>query len=577
MISAEAIVGIVIGSVFIVVACGAVLYYFWDHIISEFSQTQQQAQEQMRQVVDQTVPPDYNRHELDPVCVFEHELHPYVAAGAQPILIRSSSADFIIPPEEDPLVITSTPRTSFMPFPEPTSTFSADVQENTNNIPASIATPPPAATTAVATATATGDSNASGTQESQSPESQVSITPNPSTPTPGPSTGPPRFVNQSMLNMAHLTSPPSYDVPNRIVAVSPLSITHSRHHHSRSASDVPQFMPSPANTPGMQQSYYGQVRTRSHTISHPEPYQPPTTSITSANQGETADIPRYSLEFPSSIPHERHLEEHQRARAQYQQWESFHRQEHSIQMQSQPFSQFYSPSVSTTSSFTPNTRDAVFGSGSPSSSSSILGRGRSNTRGRRRASTIGESSKLLIQRMQALWRRTSQSAGGAGESSGFSPRFENSLTPNFQHRHHHHQQQQQYQYNDHQQQRHQQQEMDSGFVGLGIEQQQMQQQGEHQVQQAGEVETEVETEAETEAENNNDAVIVVEPEEESNSSSPSGSASSSSPGQIQEEQGHHEESSVASVHPTHISITGTRPSEAMDLSIHTVSAPLAGS
>ncbi|KAF9997404.1 hypothetical protein BGZ80_009475 [Entomortierella chlamydospora] len=555
MIPAEAIVGIVLGSVFIVVACGAVLYYFWDHIISEFSQTQQQAQEQMRQVVDQTVPPDYNRHELDPVCVFEHELHPYVVAGAQPILVHSSSADFIIPPEEDPLVIASTPRASFMPFPEPTSTFSADVQENTNNIPASIATPAAAAAAATATATATGDSNASEIQESQSPESQISITPNPSTPTSGLSTGPPRFVNQSMLNMAHLASPPSYDVPNRVVAVSPLSIPHSRHHHSRSASDVPQFMPSPANTLGMQQSYYGQVRTRSHTISHPEPYQPPTTTVTSATQEETPDTPRYSLEFPSNVPHERHLEEHQRARAQYEQWELFHRQEHSILMQGQPFSQFYSPSVSTTSSFTPNTRDAVFGSGSPSSSSSILGRGRANSGGRPRASTIGESSKLLIQRMQALLRRTSQSAGGAGENGGFSPRFENSLTPNLQ------------------QQQRQRQEMESGFVGLGIEQQQAQQQGEHQVQQAGEAETE----AETEAENSNDVAIVVEPEEESNGSSSPSSTSPSSSEQRQEEQDHHEDSSVASVHSTQISITRTRHSEAMDLSIPTISAPLTAS
>ncbi|KAF9347596.1 hypothetical protein BGX26_000941 [Mortierella sp. AD094] len=568
MVSAGAIVGIVIGSIVVVAACGGILYYYRDHIISEFSSpTQQETQEQRQQVVvDQTVPPDYVDHELDPVCVYEHELHPDVVAPVQPILVHSPSADFIIPPEEDPL-IASTPSlrggASFMTFPEASSTLSASTtsppyqhdeqQKQQQQRMQMLQNIPPPTPTSVNTA---------------------SLSTPPIMGSPLSITSSPRFINQSMLNMARLASPPSYDVPNRVIARSPLAHPHSHHHHSRSASDACQFMLSPTSTQRAPQDYFGQVRTRSHTFSHPEPYQSPATTVTSAtpppphhhhHQGETPDTPRYSLEFPSNVPHEHHLEEHQRARVQYAQWEaSLYRRDderqdqqdsHYIQMQDQPFSQIYSPALSTSSSFTPNTRNAVFRSGSPSSS--IQGRGRASPGARPRASTIGESSKLLIQRMQTLWRKTSQSPGGAGGSDGFSPRFENSSTPNLQY-------QQQYQHYDHQQ--HQQQEMESGFVGLGTEQQQ--QQGEHQVQQA---------EAEAESENSDVVVIVVEPQEESNGSSSSSSTSSSSSQQQQEEQAHHEGSSAASMHPTHISITRTPPSEVMDLSIPTISIPLAAS
>ncbi|KAF8972417.1 hypothetical protein BGZ46_010087 [Entomortierella lignicola] len=555
MVAAGAIAGIVIGSIIIVAACGGIMYYYKEYIVSSFAtNTRQEMTRVQRQVsVDETVPPDYIDHALDPVCVYEHELPPDVVAPVQPILVHTTSSEHIISPEEDPLFVSShsLPRDgSYIAIPAITTSFSADMEEiNTvSNLNVD-------------------ESERQGASDSLS---QRSITPN--LPTPGSSVtsitasslrtpslssysplsiaSSPRFVDQNMLNMARLTSPPSYEVQNRVVSRSPLGNPRSHHHqHSRSTSDTHQFMLSPATIQRPpQEDYFSQVRTRSHTFSHPEPFQPHVAAA-QQTQGELPSTPRYSLEFPSNVPHERHLEEHQRARSQYPMWESsIYREdgdeqgnnEQSIDM---PFAQVYTPPRQSSGLFTPNTTDAVFGSGSPSGSSNRQRRA-GPVGARPRATTIGESSKLLIQKMQSLWKKTPEIGGG-----GFSPRLVNSSTPNL------HQQQQE--------------EMgESGIIGLGI--QQYHDHGHETVQHVEEGEAEVE--------NSDSVAIVVEPEDDGNGSSSSSIESSlTSSSEHQEEQVHEQSFSSTSLHLARISMTRVPPSEVMDLSIPTISVPLAAS
>src|SRR5690554_3699527 len=60
---------------------------------------------------DMAMPPVYDDHQLDPVCIYEHELPPDVLPTVQPILVHSASDDHHdIPPEEDPLASSSPSR-----------------------------------------------------------------------------------------------------------------------------------------------------------------------------------------------------------------------------------------------------------------------------------------------------------------------------------------------------------------------------------------------------------------------------------------------------------------------------------
>ncbi|KAF9095624.1 hypothetical protein BGX27_001251 [Mortierella sp. AM989] len=538
MLSAGATVGIVIGSIVFLIACGGASYYFREYLIPKTASAMgQEAREQTQQiVVDPNVLPSYVDHELDPVCVYEHELPPDVVAPVYPILVHST--DIIIPPEDDPLVAT-TPSIrrgiSSINLPEASSsTLSVEVMESINN-----ATPD---------ATDVREfPEAPGTDETQDAVSHyatslTSIRPNHQSSSTSLSTpsirassplsiaSSPRLIDQNMLNMARLASPPSYGTSNRVIARSPLSRPHS-HQHTRSATDARQFMLSPTpQRPSPQEDYFGHVnnRARSHTFSHPEPFQ--SHAAQQSQDPELPSTPRYSLEFPSNVPHEHHLEEHRRARDQYAVWEtSLYTDDEQTpgSHHTQPFSQTYSPALTPTSLLTPNTRDAVFRSGSPASTGQTRGRASA----RPRASTIGESSKLLIQKVQqALWRKSPQ----IPREGIFDPRFENSSTPNIHHN--------------------EQEEMgSSSVVGLGIELH------------------------ETEAESSDAVVIAIEPEQEREGES-SGSSTSSLISSSSEQREEVQEGSTAiSMHPTGLSISRTSPTEVMDVSIPTISIPLAAS
>ncbi|KAI1321330.1 hypothetical protein EDD11_006667 [Mortierella claussenii] len=447
--------GIVVGSIILLGICIGILYNQHRKDMSEFQAREQVMQERMQQVVDMNLPPFYVDHELDPVCVYEHELPPDAVLPIQPILVHSfSHADddlTLIPFEGDSLV------------PSP---FVAAEMETTSAVDNStVVEPVSASASAGNSGTETSDTAGTTTmtmttnsidpqlyeqqqvpeapqQQQQTSPDSLSITSSnqslgigvselPSLPSPTalrasspslslPMTWSPRILDRATLEMARLPAPPpSYDVPNRVVDRSPLGHPghhhhHHHHQHSYSASDASRFMQSP-ESPNMQAvDYFGHHagRARAHTFSH-------STVLPTGEQPDLPATPRYSLEFPSHVPHERHLEEHQRARAQYARW-----------LASTSFS---SPSSSTSTlpfTFNGNGREGPYVLHNrshsqpyyPSSlnhSTTTLGevsfsrssRGAENTRpsggARARAATLGESSKLLIQKMhQTLWKKS---------------------------------------------------------------------------------------------------------------------------------------------------------------------------
>ncbi|KAG0350614.1 hypothetical protein BGZ54_003728, partial [Gamsiella multidivaricata] len=340
------------------------------------------------------LPPFYVDHALDPVCIYEHELPPDVVPPVRPILVHSPSED------------------------------SASVENPTENTE----------TSSAGISTERASSLASGPQE-EPLATQLSFQTSPGLPSPAvlassshsitPSsirTAPsPRILDQETLNLARLPAPPSYDVPNRVVDRSPLTHPRYSHHHSHSASDAQTMMLSPMSAAGRgaPDDYFGHhVRTRAHTISSSQPYQPHGAQV--GGEGELPPTPRYSLEFSPDIPHQLHLEEHQRGRALYA--ASLSSMSHSrlslqdpetarIQVQAQ----YEAIRLQDRSHSQPSYHTPTFVSQDGASSSSIMEEGRQGQGQRQRqrrpgvrtrASTFGESSKLLIQRMQvALLRK----------------------------------------------------------------------------------------------------------------------------------------------------------------------------
>ena len=214
----------------------------------------------------------------------------------------------------------------------------------------------------------------------------------------------PRVVDREMLNRARLQAPPSYDVPNRVIERSPLMVEHL----SPENPDDNFHLPSAC----VRDDYFSRVRVRAHTVSHPssslrhQQHQFSEAMGTSSDESQP-ETPRYSLEFPSHVPHHWHLEQHHRARTLVMASSpaSLHEQQpwdgdlgsQSIRMEARSFSQPY---------YSSSSLELGLG-GSPSSlRNSIRPSGGRPVGMRSRASTLGESSKLLIQRMQTLWKKS---------------------------------------------------------------------------------------------------------------------------------------------------------------------------
>ncbi|KAK3821331.1 MAG: hypothetical protein J3Q66DRAFT_426406, partial [Benniella sp.] len=398
MAAAGIYVGIVLGALVLFSVCVGILYHQHRKEVNEIQALEQAhaqvLQERMQHVLDQNLPPFYVDHERDPVCVYEHELHPDVVPPEQPIVVHSATDEtHIILPEDDPLVaspssLASSDRSvSSFPFPTMSRGTSADVEGIVHSGPSI-------------------DSDMVQDLQQQAelraltpPVRGISRSTSPS------SIGSSRVIDRTMLNQARLPAPPSYDISNSAMARSSHldPHRHPRHSHSYSASDIRQFM-----TPPPAADYFGQVRARSHTISHSQ-----------EQGGESLPVtPRYSLEFPSHIPHHHHLAEYQRLKALYDTFGDLNPQYPSSSSSFVPVSHCdgsavgpHMLTIQDRSHSQPNYHLPSLGTPSFSSPTTTLGQQRQRHEprlgsSRARASTIGESSKLLVQRMQLLWKRT---------------------------------------------------------------------------------------------------------------------------------------------------------------------------
>jgi hypothetical protein len=97
--------GIAIACLTLLGVCGGILYSKYRQDMRAKVAQEQQIQERLQQVADLNLPPFYVDHELDPVCIYEHELPPDVLPPEQPIFVHSAFSDegMLIPPEDDPL------------------------------------------------------------------------------------------------------------------------------------------------------------------------------------------------------------------------------------------------------------------------------------------------------------------------------------------------------------------------------------------------------------------------------------------------------------------------------------------
>ncbi|KAI8349309.1 hypothetical protein B0O80DRAFT_489560 [Mortierella sp. GBAus27b] len=427
MADAGVYVGVVLGAVVLLGVSIGIIYYQHRKEVSRIETLRETharvIQDRMQQVVDQNLPPFYVDHERDPVCVYEHELPPDVIPPEQPILVHSESHHtHPTLPDHHPLVAASPSplsphhgNPSSFPFPTMTERPSPVNAESVHNSRASI-------------------------HSMQQDGSRSLTSPAPAILAPSPSgTASPRMVDQQMLRLARLPAPPSYDVPNRVVDRSPFMHSHHHRHqhhtHSYSTSDVTQLMtpppPAAAAAAAAPQDYFGPGRARSRTISH-------TTSDQHVNQvhqnshshgqvgGSLPATPRYSLEFPSHIPHHLHLAEYWRARALHDRTPSSSQPSSPASM---PLSRIDSngstlarPHMLTMQDRSHSDVQPYNHSPFPATLDQQRQRNGQRLRGSRpRASTVGESSKLLVQRMQQLWKRTAsptpQRPLGSGQSS----------------------------------------------------------------------------------------------------------------------------------------------------------------
>ncbi|KAG0067954.1 hypothetical protein BGZ92_004985 [Podila epicladia] len=409
-------VAIAVGSSALLGVCVGILYHKHQQDLKELWQQEQIIRDRFQLVAENNLPPFYIDHTLDPVAIYEHELPPDVVPVAEPILVQSTSED-VIPPEEDPLVsspsVTRGLSNSRLPSLNQTSesntaTTTQAPQETLS--PVSLARQDSLSVEPIEGLTLQAFGPSSSTTSltlPTSPEAAMMAAPmSPNTP----------ITHEELMTLAQLPPPPSYDVPNRIVDQSPMM-------------ELSTF-PERALTPSAPNDYFTQ-RARSHTFSHPSSaphhrhlyhrHQHHHSESQVRPQQQEASLPatpRYSLEFPSHIPHELHLQQYQQARAS-----SF------MTASSSSSTAFSTPRLDASSPHMLQSRSfSQPGSGyyhpSAAASNETLALGGSSRRARQtpagargRSSTIGESSKLLIQRMQSLWRKTSGGSSGAMPSS----------------------------------------------------------------------------------------------------------------------------------------------------------------
>ncbi|KAF9931970.1 hypothetical protein FBU30_009149 [Linnemannia zychae] len=420
-------IGIAAGCIVLLGISGGILYRKHRQEVLAKEAFEQQAQERLQQVADLNLPPFYADHERDPVCIYEHELPPDILPSVQPIFVQAASNDDsgLILPEEDPLYTGPRDPEVQSPYSIPLTSqadsgigatgnpFDTPVVDPTRHggyfDPSNMPTPPPLAAAAL------------GSSHPPAPSSPLSHTSSSSQ-------VPRTFINQEMLNRARVRAPPDYDTPNVVVDRSPLyhPSTHSLSPYSEGSRLV-------------QEGYFSNVRIRAHTFSHspsshtsfPEflrqlqqqhlqqnqgqqQHPPPEETRQEGVDSELSATPRYSAEFPSSIPHEQILEEHQRSRALYDQLTLVESSHSSLSFPLQ------SPvSFSSASSSSPRTSSHTSSPLLPLEPSmmapSILRRQGSRGRGglRLRASTLGESSRGLIQRVHSLLRHSTSASNGS--------------------------------------------------------------------------------------------------------------------------------------------------------------------
>ncbi|KAF9134485.1 hypothetical protein BGW39_006945 [Mortierella sp. 14UC] len=371
--------GIAVGCIALLGICGGIIYRKYRQDVKVKLAVEQEIQDRLQHVVDLNLPPFYIDHELDPVCIYEHELPPDVLPPVQPIFVHSASDDsMLIPPEDDPLVAHST--------------ATAPSIASTTNDHLAMLFSPAIAVNNVETGREGSTLNAAQTQDgyfapvnTPTPPLQAAffspVMRCPTTPSSVLSSSIPtvaRSINQEMIVLARVRAPPSYDVPNG--------------------------------------DYFGHVRIRAHTFSHSSSSSPTQAFLQQLQQQhfhyqqERADeetlpeTPRYSLEFPADVPHEHHLKQHQRSRTHYD--------------NSSGSNSMTRPRLIRWQEAIPSSPLLMFEQTTTTSSS------RRGARPvlRARASTLGESSKALMQRMHSLLRH-STSARSRDSTLASSPRL----------------------------------------------------------------------------------------------------------------------------------------------------------
>ncbi|KAF9423770.1 hypothetical protein BGZ94_008171 [Podila epigama] len=489
-------VAIAAGVIALLAIGAGILYYKHRQDIKHRQIHERIIRERLQHVVENNLPPFYSDHELDPVAIYDHELPPDVVPATEPIIVQSASDDLVILPEEDPLVTSpsflrslsnplmatthSSPimaalagtTTTTTTAVATTATAGAEpivlsnaisdetgaLDSNTVSLAIGSATPSPSAqplarspallprSSSSSFHSMNGDSNLLTTRPSLSSLSSAHtrdmpiatpaaalLSPMPQTPIMTPL---PPITPEELLDLAQLPPPPHYDVLNRIVDRSPMvELTSFNFGSPMPLSTSPQVPLATAT------DYFGQHRARSHTFSHPPPpasvhhhlYQQHlhhSQSHVGIHQEQSLPpTPRYSLEFPSHIPHEQHLERYQRARASSFRVETPPLSEaenspHMLHLQGRSLSQpgYYQPSI-----------DASHLSDSQGSSINSGRRRRIPGGARSRSSTLGDSSKLLLQRVHSLWKKSLVANGvavaDAGASASASASASGSSTP----------------------------------------------------------------------------------------------------------------------------------------------------
>ncbi|KAG0343320.1 hypothetical protein BG004_005405 [Podila humilis] len=412
--------GIAVGTVLLLGVCGGILYHKHQQDRKQHRAEEQIIQERFQHVADNNLPPFYIDHELDPVAVYEHELHPDTIPVAEPILVQSPAVDIILP-EEDPLVTSPSFLRSLSASRMPSTISIVQTLEDIDSSTAPSSSTEPQHD---AVADADGQDSVEGVVDSNvilGPASSQATEPSTTTIMQLASSSPNTPITEVELQtLAHLPPPPSYDVPNRIVDQSPmLELTSFNFSSSSTSTTAFERTGPPTND-------YFNYRVRSQTFSHPTPAHYDSSSFSGEHRHQNLpETPRYSLEFPSHIPHEHHLQQYQQARAYSATCSIGGTPTSSVATTPRFGSPSPSPSPSPSSHMYHLQNWSFSGTSTENESLSIGGRHhrhhqrRPNGAGTRaRASTLGDSSKLLVQRMQSLWRKSTTAAAAATSGSG---------------------------------------------------------------------------------------------------------------------------------------------------------------